>query len=812
MTGELMIYGTEIALMVSLAAWVVERVAGWRGTSRRAAWAGALLLSFALPVVGLLMPKPRAEPVTYAATPSFSISTLPSSTTGSAQKSESTAPDVIATAQQVQRNHRDWINRDTIDQAAFRGWLLASLALAVFYTLGALRLRSAARHWKRDEVDGQTVWITESLGPAVCGVLRPMILLPRWVLDSPRQVRALVLAHEQEHIAARDPVLLGLAWLLVVIAPWNLPLWWQLKRLRFAMEVDCDARVLRRGEKAVNYGEVLLAVGQHRTVMPVGAIALTEPASQLLRRIRIMTTQLPRRGKLSAAAAIALSMASLGVATEFRAPAIRIHETSLQTSDNTLRKLPPREDPRDAAVEKLVRSTYPELFGPSAPSTPVLVSLMLNPDGTLYKSIKEDIEPTPWIAVSLRPLNEAGIDFERSGSPKLRLKGSSVAHNYVDVGVWYRAPPADPARDVATVRAKVKERYASLFRPTYADGAREIREGRSVLTVFMTENGEIDRAQASTTEEATADEDMDADVKQLTTPEHFAAMGIPPNRLGPIGTTQLYEGRFLGERDMRTLLVVYAWPRRPNDPEANRESAAHSAAGNSDGPEIDRAIAERYFPDLYTHPKEWPRADPWVLLDRQGNVLTTGRRVAMSGRDFQLYVESLYPGIRTDGFEATTVHGGPGQSSDVGFLWLAADSPITDLSKADLSRRNALLLYADVIWKEMTRPTRLIALKVGSPSVIGCSLKDPFGVVHVEVTAVDAGATALTARVRIQHALLKSTEDEPEAVESAWSQESVPVRVPYGGSGNVKLTDQSGEAWTVVLHPERLVPERNGRT
>jgi len=124
------------------------------------------------------------------------------------------------------------------------------------------------------------------------------------------------------------------------------------------------------------------------------------------------------------------------------------------------------------------------------------------------------------------------------------------------------------------------------------------------------------------------------------------------------------------------------------------------AAGANDDPAVNRAIAEHYFPDLYTFPKEWPRADPWVLFDRRGRVLKTGRRVVMSGRDIQLYIESLYPGIRTDGVQVTTIHGEHGRWADVGFVWLAADSPVTDPSKADLSGRNALLLYADVIGEE----------------------------------------------------------------------------------------------------------------
>jgi hypothetical protein len=312
----------------------------------------------------------------------------------------------------------------------------------------------------------------------------------------------------------------------------------------------------------------------------------------------------------------------------------------------------------------------------------------------------------------------------------------------------------------------------------------------------MSEAGDIDRAQV--------DVFKDADV--LATPEHFVAMGIARERIGPIGITEIFAGNSYD----KSLRVIYAWPRRPNEPEpqpAPPEQPAPAAA--NDDPAVNRAIAEHYFPDLYTYPKEWPRADPWVLLDREGKVLATGRRVVMSGRDIQLYIESLYPGIRTDGVQITTVHGEHGQWADIGFVWLAADSPVTDPSKADLSGRNALLVYADVIGEGKIRPTELLALKAGSPAVTVCSLTNPFGVVHVQITAVQIGTDAVAVRVRVQHAPLPNTAKIPDALESAWSAESPPVRAPYGGSAQVHVTDQNGKTWTIVLHPERLTGARS---
>jgi beta-lactamase regulating signal transducer with metallopeptidase domain len=800
MIGDLMLYGTKVALLIGLAALTLERVAAWRALPRRGLWAGALVLSMALPAVMALTPKQALAPPAFVTDPLPSSAGAPNPVAREFGAPDAGAP-VALKPQPGQRHLMTWPTRASVEQVLRTLWLAASTGLVIFYALLGLRLRIARRNWHRERINDQEVWVTDALGPAVYGLIRPVILMPRWTLDSPGIARAVVLAHEQEHIAARDPTLLFLGLILVVIAPWNLPLWWQLQRLRFAIEVDCDARVLHRGAEARAYGEVLLAIGERRTFTPVGAIALTEPASQLLRRIRIMTAQLPQRGKWAVAAAITLSLACLAVAAEFHAPVLRTASITGEAAAGALRKPPlVGEDPRLAVVRNLVRATYPGLFDASATPGAVLVTLLMNQDGTLYRSFKEDIEPRPWVANSLHAFDAMGVDYEHRGDGvKDRMQGWPAAGNHIDVRAWYLKPPADPTRDVATVRAKVKARYASLFEPTYADGYRLVREGFSLLTVFMTEAGEIDRAKVEMLQ------DIDVDPRTLATPEHFVAMGIARERIGPIGTTELFAGHFYDDRDTKSLRVTYAWPRRPHEPEpqpAPPEQPAAAAA--NDNPAVNRATAERYFPDLYTYPKEWPRADPWVLLDREGKVLTSGRRVAMSGRDIQLYVESLYPGIRTDGIQVTTIHGEHGQRADVGFVWLAANSPVTDPSKADLSGRNVLLLYADVIGEGMARPSELLALKLGSPAVTVCSLKNPFGVVHVQITPVEIGTDAVAVRVRIQHVPLPITAEVPDALESAWSPESVPVRAPYGGSAEVQVSDQDGKHWKIVLHPERL--------
>ena len=114
--------------------------------------------------------------------------------------------------------------------------------------------------------------------------------MPNAVLSQPNATQSIALKHEQSHIAGDDPALLLFGLILVILAPWNVALWWQLRRLRFAIEVDCDARILKSGVEAAAYGETLLSISQQGGSVPLGMVALTEPTSQLERRVRIMMT------------------------------------------------------------------------------------------------------------------------------------------------------------------------------------------------------------------------------------------------------------------------------------------------------------------------------------------------------------------------------------------------------------------------------------------------------------------------------------------------------------------------------------------
>jgi hypothetical protein len=190
-------------------------------------------------------------------------------------------------------------------------WVAASLCALVMLAFVHLRLRRSRRQWAEAELFGTRVSIAPDVGPAVVGVVRPRIVVPRWLLGRSSDEQQLVLAHEREHLGARDHLLLGAGTLVVALVPWHPVAWWMLSRLRLAIELDCDARVLRRGVPPRTYGTLLIDLADHCTGFRVGATALADEGSHLERRLLAMKTTKTKRsylraGMLGSAAALML--------------------------------------------------------------------------------------------------------------------------------------------------------------------------------------------------------------------------------------------------------------------------------------------------------------------------------------------------------------------------------------------------------------------------------------------------------------------------------------------------------------------------
>ena len=165
------------------------------------------------------------------------------------------------------------------------GWFVLSSGMLLLLLLRSAWLLSHQRRWQKTTLLGTPVYLSGGIGPCVAGLLRPRIVMPVWLQLIPLRQQALLLAHAQCRLAARDPQLLALAYALIVLMPWNLPLWWLLHRLRFAIEVDCDARMLAHGHALRDYAIVLRQHGQYYSGLTGAApIVLANPLALRRRR------------------------------------------------------------------------------------------------------------------------------------------------------------------------------------------------------------------------------------------------------------------------------------------------------------------------------------------------------------------------------------------------------------------------------------------------------------------------------------------------------------------------------------------------
>jgi len=216
------------------------------------------------------------------------------------------------------------------------------VAASVFGLCGLLlivtRIRRMTGRLEAQRIDGYDVLVSDDVGPALLGVLRPRIVVPRWVLSFDDVERGVILEHERQHAAARDPILIAAGALTIALAPWNLALWAMFARLRLAIELDCDQRVLTSHCDARRYGRVLVTVYEqaHAERMQLAFVARR---SNLERRIRRLVERAPRLVSSRGLAALATALVSIAAACETVAPT-RVASDSLASNKSIVGAMP----------------------------------------------------------------------------------------------------------------------------------------------------------------------------------------------------------------------------------------------------------------------------------------------------------------------------------------------------------------------------------------------------------------------------------------------------------------------------------------
>ena len=205
-------------------------------------------------------------------------------------------------------------------QALILFWVVGSLTLIVVFVLSYRRTMKHVRELRRVEINGVVVRVSPSTGPAVVGLVPSEIVVSDWLTKRPLHEQQLAIAHEVEHIRAADPWILVAACSVVALMPWNPALWYCLSRLRLAIEIDCDRRMLQRGARIENYGSLLIDISAVQRSLPSVFAAFPGSHSHLERRLIAMTERSVNSKLLRRIATALIGSAALVTACESNLP------------------------------------------------------------------------------------------------------------------------------------------------------------------------------------------------------------------------------------------------------------------------------------------------------------------------------------------------------------------------------------------------------------------------------------------------------------------------------------------------------------
>ena len=175
--------------------------------------------------------------------------------------------------------------------------------------------------------------VEEPMSPAVCGLFRPVILLPRMLAErlTTGQLRA-VLLHEVMHLRRWD-IWTNCAQAVLQILYWWHPLVWmangRMRRLR--EEAVDDAVVVALGGEGEVYAPTLLEVAKlafRRPTLSLGLVGIMESKSALRQRVeRLMTLRTPRRAGLSMVSVLSILAFSAVAVPMGQGPAVVANDT-----------------------------------------------------------------------------------------------------------------------------------------------------------------------------------------------------------------------------------------------------------------------------------------------------------------------------------------------------------------------------------------------------------------------------------------------------------------------------------------------------
>jgi TonB family protein len=210
----------------------------------------------------------------------------------------------------------------TVARAA--NWSSSGILLAMWaFGCGILLLRLAIGHWRiarlirsSTPVQPTGFYVADVGVPVACGLLHPVVLMPRSSSDWPHWQLDAAIRHELTHVRRKDLWAILIAQLACAVW-WFHPLVWMLaSRLRDYQETACDDAVLFSGFEPATYAEALLAVAQTSTSTLLQGCSMTTQIDLKTRITRLLDSSIARTASranlLRTAIGFAIVLAAIG--------------------------------------------------------------------------------------------------------------------------------------------------------------------------------------------------------------------------------------------------------------------------------------------------------------------------------------------------------------------------------------------------------------------------------------------------------------------------------------------------------------------
>jgi beta-lactamase regulating signal transducer with metallopeptidase domain len=422
-----MAYSVLIGACAAACAGAARALLSHRMVATRWWWCAALLVTISASTLSMVMPKGAAGVSGVGRTAPAAIATEPRGASVASVPAGMSLTVAIAAA---------W--------AATSGVLIGLLCMGMI---------DIARHQRRAQpmtVQGAPVLLTDDVGPAVAGFTRPTVFVPRWLLQLDATTQRLMLAHEAEHARAGDARLLWVVAFMVAVFPWNPAVWWIARRLRLAIEIDCDARVLAGAPDVRAYAELLLLAARRRTRNdPMLLARFPGAGADLSRRIEAMTEQPVRStaGRRLFYGAVALGAVIVACEAPRPEPVAPVNEFTWRAPGS---KAPAElEAPWSSAeIVAYLQRHYPEIVAAGSDRQPVIV--VRNAKGQILKAERAPIPSAGRFLASgalaqLDPKDIESVEVVKGKTLPPELSGGLISIVLKDPNTPLRKPADVPA-------------------------------------------------------------------------------------------------------------------------------------------------------------------------------------------------------------------------------------------------------------------------------------------------------------------------------------------------------------------------------